>query len=70
MLLPRRSFPAAQSIVLKAVSGKALHKSKSGLVAAGLANEAEIGRAFRAYRENAAQYKPYKSLRRRWSRAG
>jgi succinyl-CoA synthetase beta subunit len=63
-------FANGQSIVLKAVSGKALHKSKSGLVAAGLSSDLEIERAFRTIERKAAPYKPYRILAQRMVKGG
>ena len=63
-------FAGGESIVLKAVSGKALHKSRSGLVAAGLSNEAEIEKAFRTIERKAEPYKPYKILAQKMVKGG
>jgi succinyl-CoA synthetase beta subunit len=56
--------------VLKAVSGKALHKSKSGLVIAGLSNAEEITAAFKALERKAAAYKPYRILAQKMVKGG
>ncbi len=63
-------FAAGGSIVLKAVSGKALHKSKSGLVAAGLDSAPEIEKAFKAIERKAAPYRPYRILAQRMVKGG
>jgi succinyl-CoA synthetase beta subunit len=63
-------FAGGDGIVLKAVSGKALHKSKSGLVAAGLNSDTDIERAFRAIERKAAQYKPYRILAQKMVKGG
>jgi acyl-CoA synthetase (NDP forming) len=63
-------FAGGEKIVLKAVSGKALHKSKSGLVAAGLSGEQEISKAFRTLERKAAQYKPYRILAQKMVHGG
>lgn len=55
-------FAAGKPIVLKAISDRALHKSKSGLVRAGLSSEREIVSAYDELSRKAAQYKPYKIL--------
>ena len=47
------------SIVLKVLSQKALHKSKSGLVAVGLDSEDLVRKAFRSLQKKAASLKPY-----------
>lgn len=63
-------FAGGNSIVLKAISQKALHKSRSGLVAAGLDSQVEIERAFAAIQKRAAPYKPYKVLAQRMVKGG
>jgi succinyl-CoA synthetase beta subunit len=63
-------FADGGSIVLKAISGKALHKSRSGLVAAGLNSEAEIGQAFRTIEKRAASYRPYRILAQKMVKGG
>lgn len=55
-------FSGGGRIVLKAISGKALHKSRSGLVVAGLEGEDGIARAYRSLEKRAAQYRPYRIL--------
>ncbi|HUC38733.1 MAG TPA: acetate--CoA ligase family protein [Candidatus Acidoferrum sp.] len=49
-------------IVLKVLSQKALHKSKSGLVMLDLGNEDEIRSAYKALSKKAAKLKPYKII--------
>jgi len=63
-------FAAGGSIVLKAISGKALHKSKSGLVAAGLGSDGEITAAFKGLERKAKKYRPYKILAQRMVKGG
>ncbi len=63
-------FAGGEKIVLKAVSGKALHKSKSGLVVAGLLGEQEVSKAYKALERKAAQYKPYKILAQKMVHGG
>ncbi len=55
-------FASGKPIVMKALSPKALHKSKSGLVALGVDGKEEIGRAFSSLRRKAERYRPYKLL--------
>jgi succinyl-CoA synthetase beta subunit len=64
------SFSSGDRIVLKAVSGKALHKSKSGLVMPGLATEQEIRKAYAMLERRAAQYKPWKMLAQKMVKGG
>lgn len=63
-------FASGGSIVLKAVSGKALHKSKRGLVAAGLGSNSEIEKAFKAIEKKAAPYRPYRILAQKMVKGG
>jgi succinyl-CoA synthetase beta subunit len=63
-------FAGGGPIVLKAISGKALHKSRSGLVAAGLGSEAEIRKAFGSIERKAKPYRPYRMLAQRMVRGG
>jgi succinyl-CoA synthetase beta subunit len=63
-------FAGGEKIVLKAVSGKALHKSKSGLVEAGLGSQIEIEKAFAAIGRKAAPYKPYRMLAQKMVKGG
>ncbi|MDE1865974.1 MAG: acetate--CoA ligase family protein [Candidatus Micrarchaeota archaeon] len=62
-------FSAGGRIVLKAVSGKALHKSKSGLVVAGISG-GEIGKAYSALERRAAKYRPYRILAQKMVHGG
>lgn len=55
-------FSAGKPIVMKAISGKALHKSKSGLVALNLSGEQEIRKAFSALSRKARRFSPYRVL--------
>ncbi len=52
-------------IVLKVLSPKALHKSKSGLVAVRLDSEQEIRNAFKSMQKSASKLKPYKMIAQR-----
>ncbi len=49
-------------IVLKALSGRALHKSRLGLVALDLGSEDEIRSAYKMLSKRAARFKPYKII--------
>lgn len=55
-------FAGGKAIVMKAVSGKALHKSKSGLVALDLSTGAEIRGAFSGMERKARKFAPYRML--------
>lgn len=63
-------FAGEGKIVLKAVSGKALHKSKSGLVVAGLSGGNEIATAYKLLEKRAARYRPYRILAQRMVHGG
>ncbi|MCL4373837.1 MAG: acetate--CoA ligase family protein [Candidatus Marsarchaeota archaeon] len=56
------SFSGGDAIVLKVLSQKALHKSKSGLVELNLATEKEIRSAFSRLERKAGALKPYNIL--------
>ncbi len=53
-------FAKGKPIVLKAISTRALHKSKSGLIQLNLQGEVEIKKAFTALTKKAGKFKPYK----------
>lgn len=55
-------FSNGKPIVIKALSQKALHKTKSGLVALDLNGEKEIRSAFNSISRHAKKYRPYKVL--------
>ncbi len=55
-------FAGNRAIVIKALSQRALHKSKSGLVALNLQGEGGIRRAFATISKRARKFKPYKIL--------
>lgn len=63
-------FAANGRIVLKVLSGKALHKSKSGLVKLDLSTEGEITGAFDYLTKKAADLKPCKIIAQRMSPTG
>ncbi len=54
-----------KSIVMKVLSQKALHKSRSGLVAVGLESEADVRKTFAGLQKKAARLKPYKMIAQR-----
>ncbi|MCL4381635.1 acetate--CoA ligase family protein [Candidatus Marsarchaeota archaeon] len=55
-------FSDGKPIVMKALSDKALHKTKSGLVALNINGENQIKKTFESLKEKAAKYKPYKMI--------
>lgn len=55
-------FSAGKPIAIKALSQKALHKTKSGLVALNLGDEKEIRSAYSAISKKAQKFKPYKII--------
>ncbi len=55
-------FSAGNRIVIKAMSQKALHKSRSGLVALNVSGEGEIRKRFTMLEKRAAKYRPFKIL--------
>ncbi len=55
-------FAAGNPIVMKALSPKALHKSKSGLVALNVDGMDEIRKTFSSLSRKADRYRPYKIL--------
>ncbi|MEM0149310.1 MAG: acetate--CoA ligase family protein [Candidatus Micrarchaeaceae archaeon] len=63
-------FAAGKPIVLKAISGKALHKTKSGLVSLNLSGESSISSAFKSLQKAAEKYRPYKILAQQMIPAG
>ena len=63
-------FAKGKPIVLKVLTNKALHKTKSGLIALNLYTDSEINAAFRALSRKAANFKPYKILAQRMVRSG
>lgn len=63
-------FAGNENIVLKVVSGKALHKSKSGLVAAGVSGRKQIMDSYDMLSRKAAQYRPYKILAQKMVNGG
>ena len=57
-------------IVMKVISDKALHKSKSGLVALDLKTDKEISSAFKSLTAKAQTLKPYKVIVQEMSKGG
>jgi succinyl-CoA synthetase beta subunit len=64
------SFSKGNPIVLKAISQKALHKSKSKLVELNLGTGKEIENAYKGLEKRAAQYKPYKIIAQKMVKNG
>ncbi len=64
------SFAAGSQIVLKVLSDKALHKTKSGLVALNLKSSTDITSAFEDLYKKAQQYAPYKILAQEMAQPG
>lgn len=63
-------FAGANSIVLKLLSDKALHKSKAGLVKVGLLGKKDIESAFRELERKGASLKPYKIIAQEMAKGG
>ena len=55
-------FSLGKPIVMKLISDKAIHKSKSGLVKLGLNSKEDIAKAFTELKAKGAELKPYKIL--------
>ncbi len=55
-------FAGGKPIVLKVISDKALHKTKSGVIKLGLSNDSEIRAAYSELEKKAMSLKPYKIL--------
>ena len=64
------TFSGGKPIVLKAMTDKALHKTKSGLIALNLSSEKEITDAFAALSKRAERFKPYRVLAQRMAENG
>jgi len=64
------SFSKGKPIVLKAISQKALHKSRSGLVALNLGSDKEITLNFDQLAKRAQKFKPYKILAQQMVKQG
>jgi succinyl-CoA synthetase beta subunit len=64
------SFSGGKPIVLKVISGKALHKSKNKLVALNLSSPKEIESNYKELSANAKKFKPYKVLAQKMVKNG
>lgn len=63
-------FAGGKAIVLKVLTNKALHKTKSGLIMLDLKTDKEIKEAFSALSRKAAKFKPYKVLAQKMVKNG
>ncbi|MDE1851512.1 MAG: acetate--CoA ligase family protein [Candidatus Micrarchaeota archaeon] len=63
-------FAGSSPIVMKVLSGKALHKSRSGLVKLDLRGKEEIGRAFAELEKKAKSLSPYKIIAQKMAGKG
>lgn len=63
-------FAGRDRIVLKAISQKALHKSRAGLVMVGLEGKGEITKSFKELTKRAKRFSPYKILAQKMARGG
>jgi len=63
-------FSGGKAIVLKVISGKALHKSRAGLVKVSLTTKDEIRRAYAELERKAKALKPYKIIAQRMAGKG
>jgi succinyl-CoA synthetase beta subunit len=63
-------FAKGSRIVLKLISGKALHKSKAGLVKLGLSGEKEIKSAYDELARKGRQLSPYKIIAQKMASGG
>lgn len=63
-------FSKGRSIVLKVISQKAVHKSRSGLVALNLGSDSEIRRAYGTLTGRALRFRPFKILAQRMAKGG
>lgn len=57
-------------IAMKAISGKALHKTKAGLIVLNISTADGAKSAFKTLTKNAAKYKPFKILAQRMVNGG
>ncbi|MGC8671352.1 MAG: acetate--CoA ligase family protein [Candidatus Micrarchaeia archaeon] len=64
------SFAKHDAIVLKALSDKALHKTKAGLVMLNLSTDSEIEQAYKTLEQRAKKFAPYKILAQKMSKGG
>lgn len=63
-------FAGSSPIVMKVLSGKALHKSKAGLVMLDLRGKDEIRKAYDALQKKAKELSPYKIIAQRMAGKG
>lgn len=63
-------FAGKDGIAMKVISGRALHKSKAGLVRLNLETNEEIGRAFEGLKRKARGLKPYRIIAQKMARPG
>ncbi len=63
-------FAGRDSIAIKAISGRAIHKSKAGLVVLDVKGADEIQVAYRKLAERAVKFAPYKLLAQKMSKNG
>ncbi|MDE1804912.1 MAG: acetate--CoA ligase family protein [Candidatus Micrarchaeota archaeon] len=63
-------FSGGKKIALKAISSKALHKTKAGLIKLNLLEGEEISTAFADLERRARKFKPYKILAQKMSAPG
>lgn len=63
-------FSKGAKIVLKAISNKALHKSKAGLIKIDLSDAAEIESAFKDLQKRAKKFAPYKIIAQKMAEKG
>jgi len=63
-------FAAGKGVVLKLISGKAVHKTKEGLVKLDLKEKDEIRRAYGELVAKGRRFRPYRVLVQRMARGG
>ncbi|MEM0074340.1 MAG: acetate--CoA ligase family protein [Candidatus Micrarchaeaceae archaeon] len=64
------TFSEKEPIILKAISDKAIHKSKAGLVKLNLNGQEEIAAAYKSLQRAASKFAPYKILAQKMSANG
>jgi len=64
------SFSKGKKIVLKAISNRALHKSKAGLIRMELSEAEEIEGAFKDLQKKAKKFAPYKIIAQKMAQKG
>ncbi len=63
-------FAANSPIVLKGITDKAIHKTKSGLIETNLTSPDEIGKGFARISKAASRFKPYRILAQHMVKGG